>query len=56
MLSGDRSAAAFLEAKAERAKAADAKKKLSLKEQAELDRQAEEKRAAFEAEMKVCFA
>jgi hypothetical protein len=53
VLAGDRSAAAFLEAKAEKAKAAEAKNKLSVKEQAALDQQAEEKRAAFEAEMKV---
>eukprot|EP00037_Helgoeca_nana_P023200 m.239983 g.239983 ORF g.239983 m.239983 type:complete len:1268 (-) comp26267_c4_seq4:1403-5206(-) len=52
VLAGDRSAAAFLEAKAEKAKAAEAKNKLSVKEQAALDQQAEEKRAAFEAEMK----
>lgn len=52
VLAGDRSAAAFLEAKQEKQKQLQAKKKMSLKEQAELDRQAEEKRAAFEAEMK----
>eukprot|EP00040_Diaphanoeca_grandis_P036091 m.228907 g.228907 ORF g.228907 m.228907 type:complete len:827 (-) comp33548_c8_seq18:364-2844(-) len=52
VLHGDRNAAVFMERRAAEKEAAMAKKKMSMKEQAEIDRQNEEKRIAFENEMK----